>query len=86
MLSIYVNDTNGNLAYSRYTAWRAVGTRPKFIDLARNYGATDIVSYKEGNIVEQVLEATKGQAVDRVIIARGGLEVLGQGVNMVKPW
>ena len=34
----------------------AVGTRPKCVELARYYGATDVISYRDGDIVEQVLE------------------------------
>ena len=63
----------------------AVGTRPKCVELAKEYGATDIISYKKGNIVEQVLELTNGQGADRVIIAGGGNEVLNQAVLMTRP-
>lgn len=63
----------------------AVGSRPACIALAKEYGATDIVNYKNGDIVTQILEATKGKGVDHVIVAGGPEEALGQAVEMVKP-
>lgn len=61
----------------------AIGTRPNCISVAKEYGATDIVSYKEGDVVAQVLEMTKGGA-DKVIIAGGGQETFEQAVTMTK--
>lgn len=61
----------------------AVGTRPNCVEVAREYGATDIVSYKEGDIVQQVLEMTKGGA-DSVIIAGGNQDSFRQAVDMTK--
>ncbi len=63
----------------------AVGSRPNCIEVARTYGATDIINYKNGDIVEQVLEATHGHGADHVIIAGGPSEVLGQAVRICKP-
>lgn len=63
----------------------AVGTRPVSVKVAKQYGANHIVSYKEGPIDEQILALTDGQGVDRVIIAGGSVDVLGQAVRMVKP-
>ena len=60
----------------------AVGTRSTCVKLAREYGATDIVSYKEGDIVEQVLALTDGRGVDSTIIAGGSDEVFGQAIAM----
>jgi len=62
----------------------AVGTRPICVDLARRYGATDIISYKDGDVVEQVLAMTNGIGPDSVIIAGGGDEVFSQAVDMVR--
>ena len=61
----------------------AVGTRPNCVKIAKEYGATDIVSYKEGDIVEQVMEMTGGGA-DKVIIAGGNAETFAQAVAMTK--
>jgi threonine dehydrogenase-like Zn-dependent dehydrogenase len=61
-----------------------VGTRPICAKVAKEYGATDIISYKEGNIVEQVYRLTAGRGADCAIIAGGGGETLGQAVAMVR--
>ncbi|WP_291582658.1 alcohol dehydrogenase catalytic domain-containing protein, partial [Clostridium sp. UBA6640] len=34
----------------------AVGSRPNCIQAAKEYGATDIINYREGDIVEQIME------------------------------
>jgi isopropanol dehydrogenase (NADP+) len=62
----------------------AVGTRRKPIEVAKAYGATDIVSYKEGDTVEQILKATDGKGVDAVIVSGGGPDILVDAVNMAK--
>ncbi|MDR1796916.1 MAG: zinc-binding dehydrogenase [Clostridiales Family XIII bacterium] len=62
----------------------AIGTRPNCVKVAKEYGATDIVSYKDGDIVEQILAMTGGKGADRVIIAGGGQEVFGQAVAMTR--
>lgn len=49
----------------------AVGTRPNCVALAKEYGATDIISYKDGSIDEQVMKLTDGKGVDKVIVAGG---------------
>jgi isopropanol dehydrogenase (NADP+) len=50
----------------------AVGSRATTIELARLYGATDIVDYTQGDVAEQVLALIGGQPVDSVLIASGG--------------
>lgn len=62
----------------------AIGTRPNCAELAREYGATHIVSYKEGDVVEQILAINGGQ-VDKVIIAGGDCSTLNQALMLVKP-
>lgn len=49
-----------------------VGSRPKTVELAKKYGATDIIDYKDGDILKQVMKLTGGQPVDSVLIASGG--------------
>lgn len=63
----------------------AVGSRQICIDAALNYGATDPVNYKEGDIVTQIMEATNGQGVDKVIIAGGDVDTFAQAVKIAKP-
>ncbi len=63
----------------------AVGSRKVCADAARNYGATDIINYREGDIVEQILEKTHGRGVDRVIVAGGDNDTFIQAIRMLKP-
>ena len=39
--------------------------------ISYEFGVTQIINYKEGDIVDQVMSLTKGKGVDRVIIAGG---------------
>ncbi len=57
----------------------AVGTRPVCVDAARQYGASDFISYKNGPIDGQVLELTGGRGVDCAIIAGGDVEYVYSG-------
>ena len=61
----------------------AVGTRPNCVKLAREYGATDIISYKDGDTVKQILDANGGQ-VDRAIIAIHDVECMNQALQLVR--
>lgn len=62
----------------------AIGTRPNCAALAREYGATDIVSYKDGDVVQQILE-TAGGRVDAAILAGGNCATMTQALSVVKP-
>ena len=62
----------------------AVGTRPVCVELARYYGATDVLSYKDGDVVERVKDMTGGVGVDATIIAGGNAEVLAQAYDMTR--
>ena len=61
----------------------AIGSRPRSVELARYYGATDILSYKDTDIVRAVLDMTGQRGADSVIIAGGGDEVFTQAFDMV---
>lgn len=63
----------------------AVGSRPNCVELAKEYGATDIINYRDGDIVEQIMEKTHGKGVDKVVIAGGNNDTFAQAVSMVKP-
>jgi threonine dehydrogenase-like Zn-dependent dehydrogenase len=63
----------------------AVGSRPNCAQVAREYGATDIINYKNGDILIQVMDKTKGRGVDKVIIAGGDVDTFIDAVKMVKP-
>jgi threonine dehydrogenase-like Zn-dependent dehydrogenase len=60
----------------------AVGTRPRAAEVAKSYGASEIVSYKAGPVDQQILQLTGG--VDRTIIAGGNAETFAQAVRMTK--
>lgn len=49
----------------------AVESIPKRQQLARTFGATDIIDFSEGDAVEQILDATDGEGVDAAIEAFG---------------
>ncbi|BCJ92556.1 putative NADP-dependent isopropanol dehydrogenase [Anaerocolumna cellulosilytica] len=63
----------------------AVGSRPNCIQLAKEYGATDLINYREGDIVEQIMKKTGGTGVDRVIIAGGDVDTFAQAISILKP-
>ena len=63
----------------------AVGSRPNCVEVARKYGATDIINYREGDIVGQIMDKTGGKGVDKVIIAGGDNDTFIQAINMLKP-
>lgn len=63
----------------------AVGSRQHCCDIARSYGATDIVNYRQGPIVDQILAATNNEGVDKVIIAGGGCDTFAEAIKILKP-
>lgn len=62
----------------------AIGSRKAGVELARFYGATDVLNYKEGDVTRQVYTLTHKQGADCCICAGGGTEALGQAVAMVR--
>ena len=62
-----------------------VGTRPISVEVAKAYGATDFISYKEGPIEDQVLALTNGKGVDRVCIAGGNVHTFEAAIKSLKP-
>ena len=63
----------------------AVGSRKICADLALEFGATEIVNYREGDIVKQIMEKTHGRGVDRIIVAGGDNDTFDQAIRMLKP-
>lgn len=61
-----------------------IGSRPILEKIGKEYGMTDFVNYRNGDVVEQVLELTGGVPVDKVIIAGGGNSAIGDSFAMVK--
>jgi len=62
-----------------------VGTRPNCREVAKLYGATEFISYKDGPIDQQVMEMTGGQGVDKAIVAGGGVETFEPVIKCLKP-
>jgi len=62
-----------------------VGTRKICQEVARKYGATDFISYKDGTIEEQVMKLTDGKGVDRVCIAGGNVKTFESAIKCLKP-
>ena len=62
----------------------AVGSRKKCQEVARYYGATDIINYRDGDIVDQILEATGRKYVDKVILAGGDVDTFEEAVRLVR--
>ncbi|NLT58049.1 MAG: NAD(P)-dependent alcohol dehydrogenase [Clostridiales bacterium] len=63
----------------------AVGSRPNCVAIAKEYGASDIINYKDGSILEQVMAKTGGHGVDRVVIAGGDNDTFDEAIKMLKP-
>ena len=63
----------------------AVGTRPNCVAIAKEYGATDIISYKNGPTDVQVMDMTGGKGVDKVLIAGGDVDTFAEAIRMLKP-
>jgi threonine dehydrogenase-like Zn-dependent dehydrogenase len=61
----------------------AVGTRPASIEVAKDYGANAIVSYKEGKVAEQILELTSG-GPNKTIIAGGNPDTFAEAIAITR--
>ncbi|MDQ0151373.1 threonine dehydrogenase-like Zn-dependent dehydrogenase [Moryella indoligenes] len=62
----------------------AVGTRAVSVRLAKEFGANEVLSYREGDIAAQVLGRTGGIGADAVIICGGDDSALPQAIDMVR--
>ena len=63
----------------------AIGNRPNTMELAKEYGATDVLSYKDGPIDEQVQELLGGGQPDCCIATGGTNDTFARCLKMVKP-
>ncbi|MDR1426838.1 MAG: alcohol dehydrogenase catalytic domain-containing protein [Bifidobacteriaceae bacterium] len=62
-----------------------IGSRQVCFDAATGYGASDLVNYRNGDVVEQVLELNDGP-VDAVIVCGGSnISAIADAVAMVRP-
>lgn len=62
----------------------AVGTRTAGVNLAMEFGASEVLNYRNGNITEQVFEKTGGIGADAVIICGGTDKTFSDAVDMVR--
>lgn len=62
-----------------------VGTRKICREIAKEYGATDFIGYKDGPIDQQVMELTNGEGVDKVIVAGGDNDTFEPAIKVLKP-
>ena len=60
-----------------------IGSRPNLVKLAKEFGATDIIDYHDGDVVEQIV--SKYGQVDRCIIAGGKCSAMADALKMVRP-
>lgn len=63
----------------------AVESMPPRQELARHYGADDVVDFKERDPVDAILEMTDGQGVDAAIEALGGQVTFEACVKVTRP-
>ena len=63
----------------------AVGSRPRCVEVAKSYGATDIINYRDGDIVSQINELTNSTGVDKVIVAGGDNDTFIDAVKICRP-
>lgn len=62
-----------------------VDSRPQVIEVAKAYGATDFVDFKVAPTEDQIMELTKGEGVDKVLIAGGDQRIFETAIKILKP-
>lgn len=62
-----------------------VGHRDVTKVLAKEYGASVIIDYKDGDVYTQVMDYTNGRFVDKVIVTGGGQGNIAVALRMLKP-
>jgi len=63
----------------------AVETDPKRAELARMYGAEEVIDFKEVDPVERIMELTDGEGVDSAIEALGSSRTFEDCVSVTRP-
>ena len=61
-----------------------VGSRQVCFDVAKEYGATDLINYRDGDFVAKVLELN-GEPVDKVLVAGGSSQSIADALRVVRP-
>jgi len=63
----------------------AVGTRRASQSVALQYGASEVVSYRDGRLSDLILARTGGAGADKAIVAGGDAATLADAVRLVRP-
>lgn len=63
----------------------AIDSRPTVYDIAKFYGATDIVDFKAAPTTEQIMKLTNNEGVDKVLIAGGDQRIFETAMQILKP-
>ncbi len=63
----------------------AVETNPKRAELARSYGADEVIDFQEVDPVERIMELTDGRGVDSSIEALGSSKTFEDCVDVTRP-
>ncbi|WP_207867478.1 NAD(P)-dependent alcohol dehydrogenase [Pseudomonas sp. 58(2021)] len=58
---------------------------PQRMDVARRLGATDVINFKDGNVVEQIMALTDGRGVDVSIEALGTQGTFESALRVLRP-
>jgi threonine dehydrogenase-like Zn-dependent dehydrogenase len=61
----------------------AIDTVPERLELARKYGATDIIDFAKGDVFERIKEISRGEGADGVIDCVGMEASAGHGLSSV---
>jgi len=61
-----------------------VETVKKRKELARKFGADEVVDFREVDPVRTIKDLTNGEKADKVIVAVGSVQAITQGLNMVR--
>ncbi len=62
----------------------AIGSRQLCFDIAKEYGATDFISYRDGDIVQQVVTANDGPVDSAIVCGGKDSSTINQGLFMTK--
>lgn len=62
-----------------------VDSRELAFNIAKEYGATDVVDFKKAPTEDQIMELTNGEGVDKVIIAGGDQRIFETAMKVLKP-
>lgn len=62
----------------------AVGTREISVQRAREFGATEVLSYRDGDIKEQIMARTQGRGADAVFVCGGNDQTFSEAVEIAR--